>query len=127
MSLLLGFLALLCGVILTAQIGSNALLGKLLGDYYIPAAVNMLMPGPAWGQHEIELRHRTFLALDDGERTFALENEANGVHRMAMRPREFAGEQNLQAGVQSLCRGGASSGAQLGIGEHQHAAFHIGG
>jgi transporter family-2 protein len=43
MSLLLGFLALLCGVILTAQIGGNALLGKLLGDYYIPAAVNMLI------------------------------------------------------------------------------------
>lgn len=43
MSLLLGFLALLCGVILTAQIGSNALLGKLLGNYYIPAAVNMLI------------------------------------------------------------------------------------
>ena len=43
MSLLLGFLALLCGVVLTAQIGSNALLGKLLGDSYIPAAVNMLI------------------------------------------------------------------------------------
>lgn len=43
MSLLLGFLALLCGVVLTAQIGSNALLGKLLADSYIPAAVNMLI------------------------------------------------------------------------------------
>lgn len=43
MSLLLGFFALLCGVVLTAQIGSNALLGKLLGDSYIPAAVNMVI------------------------------------------------------------------------------------
>jgi transporter family-2 protein len=43
MSLLLGLLALLCGVVLTSQIGSNALLGKLLGDSYIPAAVNMLI------------------------------------------------------------------------------------
>jgi transporter family-2 protein len=43
MSLLDGFLALLCGVVLTAQIGSNALLGKLLGDSYIPAAVNMVI------------------------------------------------------------------------------------
>ncbi len=43
MSLLFGFFALLCGVVLTAQIGSNALLGKLLGDSYIPAAVNMLI------------------------------------------------------------------------------------
>ncbi len=43
MSLLFGFFALLCGVVLTAQIGSNALLGKLLGDSYVPAAVNMLI------------------------------------------------------------------------------------
>src|ERR1700683_4498446 len=43
MSLLLGFLALLCGVVLTSEIGSNALLGKLLGNSYIPAAVNMLI------------------------------------------------------------------------------------
>ena len=43
MNLLLGFLALLCGLVLTSQIGSNALLGKLLGNPYIPAAVNMLI------------------------------------------------------------------------------------
>lgn len=43
MSVLFGFLALLCGVVLTSQIGSNALLGKLLGDSYIPAAVNMII------------------------------------------------------------------------------------
>ena len=43
MSVLLGFLAFLCGVILTSQIGSNALLGKLLGDSYVPAAINMLI------------------------------------------------------------------------------------
>jgi transporter family-2 protein len=43
MSVLLGSLALLCGVILTSQIGSNALLGRLLGDSYVPAAVNMLI------------------------------------------------------------------------------------
>lgn len=43
MSLLLAFFALLCGAILTAQIGSNALLGRLLGDSYIPAAVNMVI------------------------------------------------------------------------------------
>jgi transporter family-2 protein len=43
MSMLFGFLALLCGVVLTSQIGSNALLGKLLGDSYIPAAVNMII------------------------------------------------------------------------------------
>ena len=43
MSILLSLLALLCGVVLTSQIGSNALLGKLLGNSYIPAAVNMLI------------------------------------------------------------------------------------
>jgi transporter family-2 protein len=43
MNFLLGFLALLCGLVLTSQIGSNALLGKLLGNPYIPAAANMLI------------------------------------------------------------------------------------
>lgn len=43
MSVLFGFLALLCGAILTAQVGSNALLGKLLSDPYVPAAVNMII------------------------------------------------------------------------------------
>lgn len=43
MSLLYGSFALLCGVVLTSQIGSNALLGKSLDDPYIPATVNMLI------------------------------------------------------------------------------------
>jgi transporter family-2 protein len=49
MTLFIGSLALLCGVVLTAQIGSNALLGKLLGDSYLPAAVNMLIGIAATG------------------------------------------------------------------------------
>jgi len=43
MNILLGLLALLCGAVLTSQIASNALLGKLLGDSYVPAAVNMVI------------------------------------------------------------------------------------
>lgn len=43
MKFLFGFLALLCGAVLTSQIASNALLGKLLGDSYVPAAVNMII------------------------------------------------------------------------------------
>jgi transporter family-2 protein len=43
MSFIYGLCALLCGAVLTAQIGSNALLGKLLGDSYVPAAVNMVI------------------------------------------------------------------------------------
>lgn len=43
MSFIYGLCALLCGAVLTAQIGSNALLGKLLGDSYLPAAVNMII------------------------------------------------------------------------------------
>jgi transporter family-2 protein len=49
MNLLFGSLALLCGVVLTSQIGSNAFLGKLLGDSYIPAAANMLIGVVATG------------------------------------------------------------------------------
>jgi transporter family-2 protein len=43
MSFLFGLIALLCGAVLTSQIASNALLGKLLGDSYVPAAVNMII------------------------------------------------------------------------------------
>ncbi len=35
-------LALICGAVLTAQVGSNTLLGKSLNNPYIPAAVNMV-------------------------------------------------------------------------------------
>ena len=34
--------ALICGAVLTAQVGSNTMLGKSLSDPYIPAAVNMV-------------------------------------------------------------------------------------
>ncbi len=35
-------LALICGAVLTAQVGSNTLLGKSLNNPYIPAAANMV-------------------------------------------------------------------------------------
>jgi transporter family-2 protein len=35
-------LALICGAVLTTQVGSNTLLGKSLNNPYIPAAVNMV-------------------------------------------------------------------------------------
>ena len=41
MNVLLASLALLCGVVLTAQVGNNSMLSKLLNNPYIPAAVNM--------------------------------------------------------------------------------------
>jgi transporter family-2 protein len=35
-------LALICGAVLTTQVGSNNLLGKSINDPYIPAAANMV-------------------------------------------------------------------------------------
>jgi len=35
-------LALICGAVLTAQVGSNTLLGKSLNNPYVPAAANMV-------------------------------------------------------------------------------------
>lgn len=43
MYFVLALLALACGVILTAQVGGNALLGKSLSNPYIPAAVSMVV------------------------------------------------------------------------------------
>ena len=42
MNIVLAFAALICGAVLTTQVGSNALLGKFLNNPYIPAAVNMV-------------------------------------------------------------------------------------
>lgn len=43
MSVLLGPIAMLLGMVLTTQIASNKLLGESLDNLYIPAAVNMLV------------------------------------------------------------------------------------
>jgi bacterial/archaeal transporter family-2 protein len=43
MYFILAALALGCGALLTAQVGSNAALGKALDSPYIPAAVNMII------------------------------------------------------------------------------------
>ncbi len=43
MQIIFALLALACGVILTIQVGGNALLGKSLHNAYIPAAVNMVI------------------------------------------------------------------------------------
>lgn len=49
MYLFLAALALGCGALLTAQVGSNSVLGKALANPYIPAAVNMIIGIAATG------------------------------------------------------------------------------
>jgi transporter family-2 protein len=41
-TILPALLALICGAVLTTQVGSNTMLGKSLDNSYIPAAVNMV-------------------------------------------------------------------------------------
>src|SRR6202034_4533568 len=41
-TLIPALLAMICGAVLTAQVGSNTLLGKSLNNPYIPAAANMV-------------------------------------------------------------------------------------
>jgi bacterial/archaeal transporter family-2 protein len=42
MNIVLALAALICGAVLTTQVGGNALLGKALDNPYIPAAANMV-------------------------------------------------------------------------------------
>lgn len=42
MNLVPAFFGLICGAVLTTQVGSNTLLGKSLNNPYIPAAANMV-------------------------------------------------------------------------------------
>ena len=43
MNILFAGLAFACGIVLTAQVGSNTILGKDLGNPYIPGTVNMVV------------------------------------------------------------------------------------
>jgi bacterial/archaeal transporter family-2 protein len=42
MNMVLALAALICGAVLTTQVGGNAMLGKSLDNPYIPAAANMV-------------------------------------------------------------------------------------
>jgi transporter family-2 protein len=42
MNILPALLAMVCGAVLTTQVGGNVLLGRSINDPYIPAAVNMV-------------------------------------------------------------------------------------
>jgi bacterial/archaeal transporter family-2 protein len=42
MNIALALLAMVCGAVLTTQVGGNTLLGKSINNLYIPAAANMM-------------------------------------------------------------------------------------
>ena len=75
-------------------------------------------------QDQVAPTHRTFLAIDCGVGTFAFDDHAHGIGRVAVRRCPFAGQQQLHAQV----HGGA--GLHLlqpvaGVGQHQHAALGL--
>ena len=60
--------------------------------------MDVLMPGPGRREDEIALLHRTRLAIHDRGRARALEHETQGIHRVAVRSRLLARQQNLDVG-----------------------------
>jgi hypothetical protein len=61
------------------------------------AAMLVLVPGHARGQHHVAGQHSAAFAFDNRDDLIGFEHEAQRVHGMAMRPRPLARHQDLQA------------------------------
>ena len=83
----------------------------------------MVVPLPARRQHQIERSHHRFFAIDRGEGAFALHNESQRALGVAMTGGDFAGQDELQAGVKAGCGRGGSR--QAGVFHDQHPAFGL--
>ena len=85
--------------------------------------VAVVVDGPVRRQHEVARRHDGLLAVDLGVGALAVEDEADRRRRVAMRRRDLARQDELQAGVERLRD--ARLAAQQRILQHQHAARRL--
>ena len=84
----------------------------------------MVVPHAARRQDEVAALHGAFLAVDDGEGAFALDDDARRARRVLVRRRLLAREQQLEADIdrgRDLHRALAAAG----IVQHQHAALGL--
>jgi hypothetical protein len=67
MSWLLAPFAVLLGIVLTTQVATNTLLGRALGNDYIPAAVNMAIGLDPYRMEQRRIRSvASFMATGEG-------------------------------------------------------------
>ena len=71
-------------------------------DDRIVAVVAVVVEGPRRRDDEVAVAHRRALAVDRRVGAFAVEHEAQRRLRVAMRRRDLAGQDQLQAGVERL-------------------------
>ncbi len=106
----------------SAEIAMQRHVERVEPDDRARAAMLVRVPGPARRDDEVALVHQAFLAVDDGVGAVAFEHEAQRARRMAMRPRDLAGLQDLQRRGQGRRRAHAGI-AQVRIIEGEDAAL----
>ena len=86
------------------------------------AFMHMLVPGHGGRNYQIADFHRTALAVNDGSRPFALDDEPQRVHIVAMRARLLPRHQYLKTTIDVGCRRDVI-GRWRGVLEIGHASF----
>ena len=92
-------------------------------DDRIAAVVAVVVVRPRRRDDEVAEAHRRPLAVDGRVRAFAVEDEAKRRLRVPVRGRHFAGQDELQAGVDRLRQ--ARLAAQGGVLEHEDAPLGL--
>ena len=90
----------------------------------LPAFVAMLVPRPRRRDDEVARSHVAALARDGRISVLAFDDETQRRGRVAMRARELAGQDQLQAGIERVGR--EMPAGESWVLEHQHAAFRLG-
>ena len=81
------------------------------------AGMGVFMPSASRRQDQIALVHRTDLAVDRGRAVAAFQHEPQRVRGMAMDPRGFPRQKDLNAGIQIGGDAGAAGGVEIRIGQ----------
>ena len=92
-------------------------------DHRLLRGVAVVVDGPVRRQHEVARRHDGLLAVDLGVGALAVEDEADRRRGVAVRRRDLARQDELQAGIERLRD--ARLAAQHRILQHQHAARRL--
>src|SRR3546814_2617769 len=83
--------------------------------------IAVVVPLPPWSEDQIERLHHSFFTIDRCESPAPLKHETQGAFRVSMAWRDFAGQDQLQSGIQARNDGRLAYEAR--ILENEHASF----
>src|SRR3546814_3963727 len=92
-----------------------------LPDHGPIGLIAVVVPLPPWSEDQIERLHHSFFTIDRCESPAPLKHETQGALRVSMAWRDFAGQDQLQSGIQARNDGRLAYEAR--ILENEHASF----